>query len=766
MAVTQANRQLRVNTPLGADKLLIVEMSGREAISELFHYQLTLLAENATTVEFDKLIGKPITVEMELPGNKKRFFNGLCAQLAAGRRDDTFTQYRMELVPQFWLLSRRAQSRIFQQISVPDILKQVLKGLDVKWEIQGSFFQRDYCVQYRESDFAFASRLMEEEGIYYYFAHADKGHTLVVANTPQSHADVPEYAKAIYEEIRGGNREEMRVTDWEKVQELRSGKVTLWDHCFELPQKNLEAQKTIQESVSAGKVTHKLKLADNDKLELYDYPGAYAQRFDGVDPGGGARAADLQNIFQDNTRVATFHIQREAAESLEIHGTSNCRQFGAGQKFTLERHFDADGVYVLTGVQFDAKLAADYRTAQGEDLTYENRFTCIPLALPFRPQLNTPKPTVAGTQTATVVGPAGEEIFCDKYGRVKVQFHWDRQGKKNADSSCWIRVATIWAGKGYGIINVPRIGQEVIVDFLEGDPDQPIIVGSVYNADEMPAFELPAKKMVMGFKSNSTPGGGGYNELTMDDTKGTEKITIHGQYDMNTTVEHDQTTTVHNNRTDVIDVDDSETVGGNQKQHVVKDQTVNIDANRTETVGKNETITVSGNRTRSVSGTESVTVTKTRTHTVGINEAITVGAAQEVTVGGMRSVSVGGLQNVTVGLNQSVNVGRKQNVTIGSDHTISVGGSQSETIAKDHDEKVSGNLGIDAGGDASLNSGKKIAVQAADQILLTCGDASLMLKKDGTIVLKGKDINVEGTGKINVKADGDMVLKGSKIGQN
>src|SRR6266404_2118953 len=362
MAITLASRQLRLTTPLGPDKLLPVEFSGTEALSQLFAVRLTRLAENATKVEFDKLIGQKIVVEIDMPGYKTRYFHGICNRFAEGRRDATFTNYKMEIVPQFWLLTRREQCRIFQQITIPDILKQVLKGFDVNYELQGKYAERDYCVQYRESDFNFASRLMEEEGIYYYFQHDKKGHTLVIADTPQGHADVPDFPKAIYEDTRGGNREDMRVTDWEKVQELRSGKVTLWDNCFELPQQHLEAQKTIQESVAVGKVTHKLKLADNDKLELYDYPGGYAQRFDGMDPGGGARAGDLKKIFEDNGRTAKLRIEQEAAESLEIRGKSNCRQFTAGNKFTLERHFNADGQYVLTSVTHTAKMGADYRS--------------------------------------------------------------------------------------------------------------------------------------------------------------------------------------------------------------------------------------------------------------------------------------------------------------------------------------------------------------------------------------------------------------------
>lgn len=524
MPATQTERRMRVTTPLGADKLLLTDFTALEALSRLFQFNLTLMAENAAQIAFDKVIGQPVLVEIDLPGGKTRQFHGICSRLSEGKRDATFTQYRMEVVPKLWLLSRRVQSRIFQQITVPDILKKVLTGLDVKWDLKGKYHERDYCVQYRESDFAFASRLMEEEGIYYYFSHTNKGHTLIVADTPQGHEDVPIAAKAIFEEIQGGNGQDLRVTDWEKVQELRSGKVTLWDNCFELPQQNLEAQKTIQESVPVGRVTHKLKLADNDKLELYDFPGAYAQRFDGIDPGGGDRAGDLKKIFEENARAARLRMEREAAHSVEIRGASNCTQFTAGHQFTLERHFNADGAYVLTSVSHAARLAAPYRSGDTAELSYDNRFTCIPLALPYRPPAATPKPTVGGTQTATVVGPSGEKIFCDKYGRVKVQFHWDRVGKKDANSSCWVRVSQNWGGANWGGMFIPHVGQEVIVDFEEGDPDSPLIVGRVYNAEAMPPMELPTHKTKSAIRDH------GGNEMIMEGDDGKQRITMYSPH--------------------------------------------------------------------------------------------------------------------------------------------------------------------------------------------------------------------------------------------
>lgn len=574
---------LSLTTPLGKQALLLVGLHGREALSSLFSFQLDLLSEESS-IAFEKVLGQKATVEVALPNAEKRFFSGIIKRISQGERGISFTRYSAELVPRAWLLTRRAQSRIFQHISVPDILKKVFEGLDVSYEIVGSFQPRNFCVQYRETDFDFASRLMEEEGIYYFFQHSAGGHKMVLANTPQSHPDLPE-ARVIYEELSGHLHEEDRVHSWEKVQELRSGKYTLWDHCFELPHKHLEADKSILESVQVGRTTQKLKVGGNDALEIYDYPGAYAQRFDGVDKGGGDASSSIQQIFEDNKRTVEIRMQAETAPGLVIEGAGTCRQFTAGYKFALERHFSDDGKYVLTSVEHSCRQ--EIGTGPAGAFEYQNRFRCIPFAVPYRPPRLTPLPRVHGTQTAVVVGPAGEEIFTDKYGRVKVQFHWDREGKNDAGSSCWVRVGTLWAGKQWGVIHIPRIGQEVIVDFLEGDPDQPIVIGSVYNADQMPPYGLPDNKTRSGIKSRSSLHGGAdnCNEIRFEDKKGQEQIVVNAEKDLLTTVEHDESRDVMNDRTTTIKNNETKTVtDGNEVITIRKgNQSTSIELGKGET---------------------------------------------------------------------------------------------------------------------------------------------------------------------------------------
>lgn len=602
---TQENLPLSIDTPLGKDVLLILGISGHESISQLFSFQIDLMAEDYTKIKFEKLLGQKITVTLRLPDEKKRYFNGICSRISQGGRDESFTYYRMEIVPQLWLLTRNAQSRIFQHVTVPEILKQVLEGLDVSLEIQGAFHPRDYCVQYRETDFNFASRLMEEEGIFYYFKHAEDGHKLVVANTPDSHVEYEEEVqkKIIYEEIFGGHRDEGRIFSWEKTQELRTGKYTLWDHCFELPYKDLQSQISILDSVAVGAVQHKLKLNPNERLEIYDYPGAYAQRFDGVEKGGGDQASDLSKIFEDNERTTKIRMEQETVPGLVVRGSSNCRHFVSGYRFSLDRHFDANGDYVLTSVTHSARLqGTGYRSGGDAEFTYENHFTCIPFALPFAPPQVAIKPTVQGSQTAEVVGHPGEEIFTDKYGRVKVQFHWDRQGKKDADSSCWIRVAQTWSGKKWGSMFIPRIGMEVVVDFLEGDPDQPIIVGCVYNADMMPPYDLPAEKTKSTTKTMSSKGGGGFNEIRFEDKKGEEQVFIHG--------EKDQDIRIKNDRREWIGHDRHLVVKRDKREHIERDEENVIKQDQIEEIGRDHHLLIKGKEAIEVQETHSLKVKK------------------------------------------------------------------------------------------------------------------------------------------------------------
>lgn len=762
----QSSRQLRVTTALGEDAVWITGLRGSEEISSLFWFELDLIGPLQKPVDFAAVLGQPASVEIDA-GNDTRKFRGIISEFAEGRRDQEFIHYTAVLVPPLWMLTRVSRSRVFDHIAVPALLKEVLAGLDYAPKIQGDFRDREYVVQYRETDFNFASRRMEEEGIFYFSPHYD-GPELIVGNNPEEFPEVPFQAEAIYDETIGGNRPEHRIYSWVKRQEVRSGKVSFRDHHFQKPHKRLEAVKATQASVSAGTVSHNLALTGADGRELYDYPGEYSMRFDGIDLGGGEQPAALDNIDVDNRRRAEVFMQAEAAQGVTITAASDCRQMTPGHKFKLKRHPDADGEYVVTAVTHQASLPANYRTGQGRGLDYSNEFTCIPSGLPYRPRRRARLPFVQGSQTAVVVGPPGEEIFTDKYGRVKVQFHWDRVEEKTEERSCWLRVGTLWAGTTWGVIHIPRIGHEVIVDFLEGDPDRPLIVGSVPNAETMPPWELPANKTQSGILSRSSPGGSpaNANAFRFEDKKGEEQVWLHAEKnqdievendethwvgrDRTKTIDRDETTNVKRDRTETVNRHETITVDGNRTEHVKQNETITIDQNRTETVKQNETITVVQNRTESVQQNETVTITLTRTHNVGVNDMLNVGAAQEVTVGGARALTVGAGQAVSVGGGQSTSIGGSQSVSVGGEESVSV--EKARTVS--------------VGEDDSLSVGKSLTITAEETVTIKVGKASITMKKDGTIVIDGKDISIKGSGEITGKASKNMTLKGKKILQN
>jgi type VI secretion system secreted protein VgrG len=746
---------MEVTTPLGDDVLLFHGMHAREELSRLNHYMLDLLSPRSD-INVDDILGKNVTVKLALPDDSTRYFNGYVTRFSQQGTFGRYHRYVAEVRSWLWFLTRTADCRIFQEMKVPDILKAVFddhETADVAFELTNAYRKWNYCVQYRETDFNFVSRLMEHEGICFYVRHTDGHHTLVLTDSTSKHTPSPGYEEISFIPPERLVRPELEhISTWEFSREVQPGAYVHDDYDLERPSVKLRTQKVVPRSYAPS------------NYEVFDYPGFYLQKPDGE--------------HYATVRIDEFGTQFETAR-----GVTNAKGVCVGSLFTLDAcpRADQNCEHLVVAANYDLEYSGYEGMPQGEGTSYRCHFAAMPTGQQFRPRRTTPKPFVQGPQTAVVVGPAGDEIYTDQYGRVKVQFHWDRRGKRDENSSCWIRVSHPWAGKGWGSVSTPRIGQEVIVDFLEGDPDQPIITGRVYNAEQTPPFGFPAGAVVSGVKSN-THKGHGYNEMSFDDTAGTEKITIHGQYDMNTTVEHDQTSTIHNCRTDRVDVDDSESVGNNQKWDVGvnrdatigSNETLTVGANRTKAVGANETVTIGGNRSATVSGSETATVAVARTHSVGVNEAITVGGAQEVTIGGLQAVTVGAVQTISVGASQSTSVGAAQSVTVGAAQTtkvaaaqsIDVGAAQSLKVGADQAINVAGSRGSVIGKDDSVKAGKNFVVDAGDSITIRTGDASITMKKDGSILIKGKDISVQGSGKINVKASSDVVIKGSKVGIN
>ncbi len=579
MATTQDKRLLAIYTSLGKDFLLINRITASEGLSELYSIEVELLHEEdaagfqATEVDPTEIIGTAVTVTIDQRDGTIRELTGIVNRFSQGTRDTRFSYYYAKIVPHVWILTQKKQSRIFQNLSVPDILRKVFEGFEVTWQIQGVTNKRNYCVQYRETDFDFASRLMEEEGICYYFEHRDGKHKMIVANTPQSHPDCPSKARIPYfiDVTRQAEDFVTSVNSWRTDFHLQTGKVTLWDHNFQLPTNKLDE---VQQSV--------FSVSDNQKLELYDYPGGYARKYDGIDKGGGEQSGELNNVFNDRQSTVKTMMESLDAQYKVISGASDCSAMTAGYRFELFNHPNSanDGQYVITSVTHESEQNPSYVSDDNVEESYTNSFTCIAHgsgAPPFRPLRKTPKPSVQGSQTAFVVGPGGEEIFTDKYGRVKVQFNWDRDGQVNEASSCWVRVAQAWAGNKWGTMFIPRIGMEVIVHFLEGDPDQPIITGCVYNPQTMPPYTLPDEKTKSTIKSNSSKGGGGFNEFRFEDKKGSEQIFIHAEKNQDIRVKNDVMETILHDRHLIVENDQYEKVKKDKHLKVMGDHNEKVD---------------------------------------------------------------------------------------------------------------------------------------------------------------------------------------------
>ncbi|MEO8629196.1 MAG: type VI secretion system tip protein TssI/VgrG [Betaproteobacteria bacterium] len=758
-------RVMELVTDPKRDDLLFHRLNAREDVSRLSEFELDLLSTKRD-INLDDVLGKSFTVKLELPDDKTRYFNGYVTRFSQIGMHGRYHTYHATLRPWLWFLTRTSDCRIFQNQTVPEIIKKVFadhKAADIKDDLTGKYRKWDYCVQYRETDFNFVSRLMELEGIYYYFTHAEGKHTLVLADSYSKQSPFPGYKDVQFitsDKLK--NPEQDHVSEWYFSREIQPAVYVMDDYDFERPSVELQTKQKVS-------LKH-----DHADCEIYDYPGEYVQ------------ASDGENYAK--ARLDELHTQYELA-----HGTCNVRGLCTGRLMNLvgQPRDDQNREYFVVGANHQLEYS-EYESMDAGGASYSCGFSVLSTKQQFRPQRLTPKPTVQGPQTAVVVGPDGDEIYTDKYGRVKVQFHWDRYGKKNENSSCWVRVSHPWAGKNWGMVAIPRIGQEVIVDFLEGDPDEPIITGRVYNAEQMPPYALPANMTQSGMLSRSSKSGSGANanELRFEDKKGSEQVYLHAEKNQDISVENDETHAVGHDRTKTIDNDEKTTVKHDRTETVVNNEKIKIGVNRDENVGANETIGIGSNRSVTVGASETKTVALQRTHLVGVNETIGVGGAQEIGIGGMQAIVVGAFQTTNVGGYQSNNIGAAQTNTVGAAQTNSIGAAQSTTVGATRSIKVGAAQSVDVGANASMNVAgdearsvtggrttsvgkddaltisKNLTISAGESVTITTGSASISMKKDGTIVIKGKDITVDGSGKITIKAGGDIVMKGSKILQN
>jgi type VI secretion system secreted protein VgrG len=550
--ITQANQDAAIGTPLGEDALLLTSMTATEQLGRPFRYEVELLSAEEN-IKASDIVGENATIRLNLPSEKGgiRYFNGFVSRFTQVPTDrDDYTQYRATIVPWLWFLTRTADCRIFQNKTVPDIIKEVFKDygfseLHVS-SLSASYRTWTYCVQYRETAFDFVSRLMEQEGIYYFFKHENGKHTLVLADSASAHEPFSDDYKEIKYRPYKAEEDKEVITKWKTETSLQPGWYALNDFDFENTKKDLLAKSTISRQHAVA------------EMEIFDYTGEYTETSDGE--------------TYARIRIEELHTQYEVATAV-----SDARGICPGHTFTLKEcsNYDQNKKYLITSANYKIN-AGSYESGGTSETTYSCNFTTIDAEQPYRSLRTTPKPSISGPQTAFVVGPSGEEIWTDKYGRVKVQFHWDRRGSGDENSSCWIRVAQVWAGKKWGAMYIPRIGQEVIVEFLEGDPDQPIITGRIYNAQAMPPYELPGEKTKSSIKSNSSKGGGGFNEIRFEDKKDKEQIFIHAQKDHDVRVENDLKEWIGRERHLIVTKDQLEKVEGDKHLTVMGDQNEKI----------------------------------------------------------------------------------------------------------------------------------------------------------------------------------------------
>jgi type VI secretion system secreted protein VgrG len=550
MTPVLVERPLQLATPLGPDEMVLVSLKGCEAISEWFWFDLEMISENHS-IKASQVIAQPFTVRIE--GNQgSRYINGFVSEFSLLSEYEGWTRYRARIVPWLWFLTRATDCAIYQKKSVPEIIEAVFSKYGLrryKLNLARDYPQREYCVQYRETACAFVMRLMEEEGICFYFEHDAKEHTLVLADEPWNH---PRCAlkEAIHWEPAAGHsvlRDENYAFEWVRRCEVKPRQWVQADYDFLKPHFHLTATSPTKSSLPAP------------AFERYDYPG----RFENSD---------------EAERLTRLRMEEDEAASDVISAESYCRALAPGYRFQLDGHFrkDQNGEYLITAVAHEAEQSGVYSGGEVSETKYLNRFTCIPYPAPFRPPRNTPRPVIPGPQTAFVTGPRGEEIYTDEHGRVKVQFHWDRRGAYDENSSCWLRVSQSSAGNGWGAMQLPRVGQEVIVEFLDGDPDRPLITGRVYNGAQSPPYELPAQKTKSTLKTMSTPGGGGFNELRFEDAKGSEQIFLHAERNLDVRVRKDQFTTVLGDRHAITEGSEMVKVAGDRHLTVTGDQNLKV----------------------------------------------------------------------------------------------------------------------------------------------------------------------------------------------
>jgi type VI secretion system secreted protein VgrG len=720
-----------------------------EGMNSAFTYSLKLISDDGR-IELKDFMGKMATVELDQANsNQPRYFNGYITSARHAGSDGGLSFYELTLSPWTRLLEHRRDHYIFHNQNLLATLEELFADYgpynDHKFLVANPGPSETFRVQYDESDANYFNRRCEEKGWSYWFEHRADGHTLIISDDTTTQANAIEPIAQV--RFQGGNVTEKvdTIDQWNGARTLQPSKVAVQSFDFKQPTFPLYSEQSTNR-VQGGKVL---------PMEVFEYTGALA----------------FANIGAGND-LAALRLEEFEARAKSFNGTSNHRALTTGRYFELTEHFEhdqsedkAEREFLITSLSHSG---CNNYLQKGVDAVYRNSFSALRRAVPWRPARHANSAPVAapGIQTATVVGPAGEEIHCDEFGRVKVQFHWDRAGKMDDRSSCWVRVSSPWAGTNYGGIQLPRIGQEVIVDFLNGNIDQPIIVGRTYNQGQMPPWSLPAQKNQSGFYSKSI--GGGYdnaNVLRFDDTAGGEELWLHAEKDQLTevendekkwvgndrvkTIDRDETSLIKRDRTETVNHDETITVNNDRTERVDHNEKISIGDNRTEDVGIDETISIGKNRTETVGSNEKISIGKNRSENVGSNEDVTIGKNQKLAVGKSQKINIGTTKTETVKLISTFNVGIAQMTNIGAGYMLNVGAGWMSTVGMAHIHSVGLKYSINVGKVYELKVGDSSEIRMDPKsITLKVGKSKLVLQEDGTIILEG----------INIKQNGEKVI--------
>lgn len=672
-AFAQTNRLLTFTSPLGKDVLLPENIRGTEGISELFRYEVDLVAKPETTIDPEKIVAKKVCVAIQADHTgTQRYFNGIVASFEMNGGDEEFNNYSAIIVPSLWLLTLNKNTRVFQNQTVLDVIKAVLSpyGISPTVDTSGTYQTMEYCTQYRETDFAFISRLMEQHGIFYYFKHTAGDHTLTLQDVSSklSACAVQDTFRYAPEGAETEGYYDLVIHELLSRSTLVTGKYTAWDYSF-IRYKTLPLG-------SASETSTKGPLGANSH-EQYDYADSGAAYF--------KKADSDSKINTQGDFLVTMRRDSGDAGTLLVEGVSNAIPMQTGYTFTLSEH-PQKGLnvkYVLTRVEHRAEQLPPYRTqTTGEAQPYSNTFTAVPFSIPYRPPMQTEKPVVHGMHTGMVVVPSGEDSYMDKYGRVCVQFWWDRLRKENTPDNTLLRVAQSWAGKGWGTYFWPRVGDEVLIDFMEGDPDQPIVVGSVYNGVNMPKYDPAGQYTLAGILTRSSMNGGtaNANELRFEDLQGKEQVYMNAERDYDLHVEHDwhtlvgneQHSTIKSNQFEEVDADSHLLVKGKQLHEVDGEAHLNVKSNQIVQVGGDRSHQVTGNIKESVGQTYGMTVGENLVQQVGQNHSLQAGQNQQIQTGMNCNVTAGQTINLLGGMSVNITGGSTGVSIVGPGGFISI----------------------------------------------------------------------------------------------